>query len=331
MAGRSERLSNVNASAFCGGACTSLYDLLMGFAHSIAAALTRIDWPHAVSNVADWVTLGAFALTIVGLLSAFRARGRLCNHVSTTPSSRSFTWILSNTGANPVQQIAYHRTWITRAGRNVAGDGTVPLVQFLYYGENFCVHVFDSEEVTWSGDERLNELRMPSPPGADGAAIVLTWRSAVLPWRRKRLVLILIFGQPTIKLRGRRARTVARELTSISPDSRPTAIQLELTKATGGVVPVKEGVQARYPREVGEFSPHELTHGGIPQRLQLYLGKELLADGRLEEYSFHVSTDTVEADDRAALNITHGPQGFIKIDGQRFELNDSHRLRKLAR
>lgn len=303
----------------------------MSFADSIIPALTGIDWERTVGNLADWVTLGAFTLTLIGLLSAFLTRGRLRSYLFTTPSSRSFTLTLSNAGASPVQQIAYHRAWITRAGCPIAGDGTTPLVQALYPGENFRLEIFDSEEVTWSGDERSDELRMPSPSSADGAVVVLTWRNAFIPWRRRRRTLILMFRQPEIELRGRRALGVARDMISMSTDIPPAAIKFELAKANGGVLPAEQSIQARYPREIREVHPRMLAQGSVPERVQLYLEAELLAAGRLEEYSFPSPAVAAETNDRVSIVAAEGARGFIKITGQRFELNESHRLRIFAR
>ncbi|MEV4689064.1 hypothetical protein [Microbacterium sp. LWH3-1.2] len=303
----------------------------MGPADSILAAVTGSDWARIVGSTADWVTLGAFAITLVGLFSAFLTRGRLRSSVFCTPPARSFTWTLSNAGASPVQQIAYHRTWITRTGRPVAGDGTLPLVQALFPGETFRIEIFDAEQVSWSGDERHDELRMPSPSGADGAVVVLTWRSPLLPWKRRRQVIIAMFGLPPVKLRGRGARKVAREMKSIGPNSWPAAINSELTKMNGGVAPTEESIQDRYPRAGAEISPHELTKGPPPQRVQLYLGTELLADGQLEEYMLTGPTDVGPGRDRAAPDTTDRPRGFVKIEGQQFELNESHRLRVFTR
>lgn len=303
----------------------------MSFADSIIPALAGIDWERTVGNLADWVTLGAFTLTLIGLLSAFLTRGRLRSYLFTTPSSRSFTLTLSNAGASPVQQIAYHRAWITRAGRPIAGDVTTPLVQALYPGENFRLEIFDSEEVTWSGDERSDELRMPSPSSADGAVVVLTWRNAFIPWRRGRRAFILMFGQREIELRGRRARRVARDMISMDTDSPPAAIRFELAQANGGVLPAEQSIQARYPREMGEVHPRMLAQGPVPERVQLYLGAELLADGRLEEYMYPNQAVAAEIDDRVSIDAAEAARGYIQIDGQRFEVNESHRLRIFAR
>lgn len=290
-----------------------------------------IDWGHVVSSLADWLTLAAFAITSVGLLSAFLTRGRLRSDVSTRPSSRSFTWTLSNAGASPVQQIAYRRMWITRTGRAVAGDGTEPLLQALYPGENFRLEIFDPDDVTWYGDERGDELRMPSPSRADGAVVILTWRNAVIPWRRNRRVHILMFGQPVITPRGRRERGVARDIGSIASGGEPVAIRFELAKANGGVVPVEESVQARYPREIAEIGPSELARDPLPQRVQLYLGSDLLADGQLEAYAFATPALVGDGGDVAHLPAPHEPRNFITIDGEEFDLNDSHRLRIFGR
>lgn len=303
----------------------------MGSADSIIIKLTGIDWERTVGNIADWVTLGAFTITLIGLFSAFLTRARLRSQMFTTPSSRSFTWTLSNAGASPVRQIAYHRAWITRTGRPVAGDGTIPLVQALYPGEHFRIEVFDSEEVTWSGDERSNELRMPSPPSADGAVVVLTWRSPLIPWRRRRRALIFMFGQPKVELRGRRARRVAGDMTSMGPDSSPSVIKFELAQANGGVLPAEQSIQDRYPHELGELHPRMLAQGAIPERVQLYLGAELLADGRLEEHMFSSPAGGMETYGQASNDAEEGARGFIRIDGRKFELNASHRVRIFGR
>ncbi|MBB2974828.1 hypothetical protein FHX49_000369 [Microbacterium endophyticum] len=301
----------------------------MSFAYSVAPILTRVDWERTVGNVADWVTLGAFTITLIGLLSAFLTRGRLRSSIFTAPPSRSFTWTLSNMGSSPVRQIAYHPAWITRTGRPVAGDGTIPLVQALYPGESFRIEIFDSEDISWSGDERANELRMASSSSADGAVIVLTWRNAVIPWRRRRRALIFMFGQPQIELRGRRARRVSQDLLSMDPENLPAAIQLELSRANGGVPPSEQRIQDRYPREVDEISPHVLAQGIPSQRVQLWLGTELLADGRLEGHMY------ASAPDARGVGTGTGtgswPQGNITIDGQKFDLNESHRIRTFAR
>lgn len=314
-----------------GSVCSNLYPVLMDSADSIIPAFASIDWQRTVGSLADWVTLGAFTITLIGLLSAFLTRGRLRSSVSTRPSPRSFTWTLTNAGASPVQQIAYHQTWITRTGRPVAGDGTIPLVQALYPGENFRIEVFDSEQVRWPGDERSDELRMPSPSSADGAVVVLTWRSPLIPWRRKRLVIILMFGQPEINLRGRRARRVDRDVISSGSDSLPAAIKLELARANGGVLPTEQSVQDRYPREIEEVHPRMLAQVSGPGRVQLYLEDKLLADGRLEEYMFSSPAVPLEEDARVSLDAAERVGGFIRIDGQKFELNDSHRLRIFGR
>src|SRR5262245_36315313 len=132
-------------------------------ADSMHTALTGSEWARTVGSVADWITLGAFAITLVGLFSAFLTRGRLRSSVWSTPPGRSFTWTLFNAGASPVQQLAYHRAWITRTGRSVAGDGTIPLVHALLPGATFRIEIYDSEQVSWTGEERPDELRMPSP------------------------------------------------------------------------------------------------------------------------------------------------------------------------
>lgn len=294
-------------------------------------ALVGIDWERTVGNIADWVTLGAFAITLVGLFSAFLTRGRLRSQVFTTPSSRSFTWTLSNAGASPVRQIAYHRAWITRAGRPVAGDGTIPLVQALYPGENFRIEIFDSNDVRWSGDERADELRMPSPTSADGAVVILTWRSALIPWRRRRRALIFVFGHPKIELRGRRAARVARDMISMGQDFSPSAIKFELARANGGVLPTEQRIQDRYPNEIGEVHPAMLAQGSFPERVQLYLGAELLADGRLEGHMFPGPAATEEGGNPVSFDATKRGGGYIKIDGRTFELDDSHRLRIFGR
>lgn len=303
----------------------------MTSADPILRALMGIDWERSLGNVANWVTLGAFTITLIGLFSAFLARGKLLSRVFTTPPSRSFTWTLSNNGASPVQQIAYHRVWITRTGRPVAGDGAIPLVQALYPGSYFRIEIFDSAEVTQSGEARPDELRMPSPSNADGAVVVLTWRSALIPWRRKRSARILMFGHPEIELSGRRARRVIREMNSLGPDSSPAAIKLELARANGGALPMEQSVQDRYPREIGEIHPGMLAQGSIPERVQLYLGAELLADGRLEGYE--ISGPAVDSE--ANIEVSPDPagpiDGFVTVDGQKFQLNASHRLRVFAR
>lgn len=299
----------------------------MTFAYSATPLFTSVDWERTVGNVADWVTLGAFTITLIGLLSAFLTRGRLRSSVFASPPSRSFTWTLSNTGSSPVQQIAYHRAWITRTGRPVAGDGTIPLVQALYPGESFRVEVFDSEDVSWSGDERANELRMPSPSSADGAVIVLTWRNAVVPWSHRRRAQIFMFGQPHIELRGRRARRVSQDLVSMDPEKLPAAIQSELARANGGVLPPEQRIQERYPREVGEVSPQMLAQGIPSQRVQLWLGTEMLADGRLEGHMYASAPDAQDSGN----GTTMWPQGYITIDGQKLDLNESHRIRTFAR
>lgn len=299
----------------------------MSFANLLNPIATGIDWARTVGIVADWVTLGAFTITLIGLLSALLTRGRLRSSVFTTPSSRSFTWTLSNVGASPVQQIAYHRAWITRTGRPVAGDGTIPLVQALYPGEQFRIEVFDSEDVSWSGDERSNELRMPSPSSADGAVVVLTWRNPLIPWRRRRRTLILMFGQPQIELRGRRMRRVGRDLLSMDPENLPAAIRFELAKANGGVLPTEERIQDRYPRGVGVISPRMLAQGTPSERIQLWLGTEMLADGRLEGYMYVSAPDAQDAGNA----IAERARGHITIDGRNFDLNETHRLHTFAR
>lgn len=228
-----------------GDLCANLYPVLMSSAESILHTLTGISW----GAVADWLTIIAFVSTVIGLVSAILARGKLHCRVYTDPSSRSFTWTLSNAGANPVQQIQYHPTWITRTGRPVAGDGSIPLVQTLFFGEQFRVEIFDPEDQSWGGDERPNELRMPSPQNADGAVVVLSWRNPLIPWTRRLQVRIFMFGKPAIELYGRRARKIARDMADIGPDSCSAAILGELTIANGGVTPVEQSVQERYPRE----------------------------------------------------------------------------------
>lgn len=129
----------------------------MSSAESILHALTSINW----GAVADWLTIIAFVITVIGLFSAFLARGKLRSFIRADRDSRSFTWTLSNAGANPVQQIAHQRLWITQTGRPVAGDGGASLiVQVLYFGAQFRIEVFDPEDVSWGGDVRPNELRM---------------------------------------------------------------------------------------------------------------------------------------------------------------------------
>lgn len=207
---------------------------------STALGLSSVDVGRIIGGIADWVTIGAFVITLVGLLSAFLARGKLRIGVYGEPNSSSFSLTLSDTGSNPVQQIAYHRAWITRTGKPLAGDGTVPLVQALYPGESYYVHIFDAEVHEWSGEVRSNEARWGSSRRSDGAVVVLTWRNFLVPWMRRRRVLILMFGHPVTQITGRRARAVVRDMTSMGPGSTPGAIRAELAKANGGVLPAEQ-------------------------------------------------------------------------------------------
>lgn len=230
-----------------------------------------------------------------------------------------------------MHQLAYHRAWITRTGRPVAGDGVVPLVHVLYPGSHFRIEIFDSGEVMPSGKERSDELRMPSPSSADGAVVILTWRSALLPWRRKRSAKILMFGQPEIELSGRRARRVIKDMNSLGPGSSPRAIKLELARANGGSLPMEQSIQDRYPRAIGEIHPAMLGQRSLPERVQLYLGTELLADGRLEGYEIFEPPVDIEGNSGASPDPAHPIAGFVTVDDKKFQLNASHRLRVFAR
>lgn len=128
-----------------------------------------------------------------------------------------------------------------------------------------------------------------------------------------------MFGKPVIEPSRRRARKIVREMAELGPDSRPAAIQLELTEANDGVAPVEQTIQERYPHEIGEIRPDELEKRSKPgRRVQLYPETDLLADGEMSGYGLTTPADPQNPD-------------HIEIDDEQFELTSSHRIRIFGR
>lgn len=214
----------------------------MGPVSPIRDVLARVDWTRIVASVADWVTLAAFLITLVGVISALTTRGSLVTRVFTMTPWHSFTWTLSNTGASPVRYVAYHRVWITRAGQPNAGDDVTELIHELYPYGVFRLDIFDANNVKKLGEARSNELWL-STETADGAVIALTWQNELIPWLRKRQVALFLFGQPAIVLPHRRAKAVARDMISIGTGGSTKAIRREVAKANGGAPPTEQSIK----------------------------------------------------------------------------------------
>lgn len=158
------------------------------YGHFRAWAVLRVStFDAVVVQVANWMTIVAGVIAIIGVTSAYLSRPRL--QIRLTHSTNVIIPLSNPRGGRPVKDITVSQSIMDRQGRPLRGDGHMLLVSALHRGEFAVIELHDPEDCIHMDPPREKEIRFEVRPG-EIALIPITWQSAILPWTRSgRLVI----------------------------------------------------------------------------------------------------------------------------------------------
>lgn len=150
-----------------------------------------------LTQVANWITIVAGMIAIVGLLAAFLARPRVT--VQTFGTGPSLIVSIENRGGRPARNISVGRALLNADDTSNAGDGEYPLATELHRRQLATVTLFEDGQVFYADDPRDREERIPVPAGGT-ALIPITWQSGIIPWKQTGQLVVWSTGrEPVVK------------------------------------------------------------------------------------------------------------------------------------
>lgn len=169
----------------------------------------------AVVQVANWMTILAGLIAIVGVTSAFLSRPRLEIRVA---HFTNVTISLSNArGGRPVKDITVSQSIMDLRGRPLRGDGHMSLVTSLHRGEFAQIELHDPDDCIHMDPPREKEIRFDLRPG-EVALIPITWQSVIVPWMRTGRLVMWRHGREPKILEWRSTRRAYEQIYSLGFD-----------------------------------------------------------------------------------------------------------------
>lgn len=169
----------------------------------------------SVVLIANWLTIIAGLIAILGLMSAFLSRPR--PEVNVRRDRHNVMISLGNSrGGRPVKDVAVSQSIFDTEAHPLRGDGHIPLASALHRGEVVWVELHDPAQCHHSDAPRTGQMRLDLRPG-EIAVVPVTWQSGILPWLRSgRVIIARSDRKPKIR-RWIRARGAYSRVYSMNP------------------------------------------------------------------------------------------------------------------
>lgn len=182
----------------------------------LAPSMCALD--VVVVHVANWMTILAGVIAIVGVASAYLSRPRLELRVMHVVDATMNIHLSNARGGRPVKDITVSQSIMDQQGRLLRGDGHMSLVTSLHRGEFAQIELHDPDDCIHMDPPREKEIRFDLRSG-EIALIPITWQSTIVPWLRTgRLVIWSRDRDPKVLKWSSRTRRAYEQVYSLGFD-----------------------------------------------------------------------------------------------------------------
>lgn len=163
-----------------------------------------------VAAVADWATLLAAAIAIVGVVSIWLARPRVAIDARDHGGGSGSVHVSHKKGTAPIKALHYAIIGLDESGTPFFGDGLMLWVPELVEGGRALLRMDDSGDP--DGDQRPNVEHRAHLHNAPAILVGLSWQHAFVSWRRSYALVrwsrgdVEDEGQRVVVVSGRRAK-----------------------------------------------------------------------------------------------------------------------------